>query len=337
MQVGAPPPTHTEHLVIVHIGLDNSRLNHYLPDGNIELRDDTPQLIQLVLSLVSDNAISAIIHRDRTTLLFRALATYSCNGLEQGSNVSCFRIIDLNKLTAQRRKLSNLILCLQLLTLTRCYLIRRSNEQYVANLPLIQTTCLQHKIQSLVPRHILQPQGNVALNSITRHQIQISEVSNQLQHRSNINILKVKRKLLTGVSKALKLTLLDIIRRQRLNANCQLIIRLKDQVIVEALRLDTYINFVCLGRRTHILNRRRKILHIETNLETVWERSFRKGQLNFSALLLNIGRHRGVRQSNDDITFALLTTLKINTLDLTAGDRSRFSQWLRRGGNHPGG
>ncbi len=96
LKIGTAPPTNAQLLIIVHIGFNNSRLNHHLPNRDIELRDNAPQLIQLLLGLVSNNTVGTIIYGDRTTFLFRVIITYASNGLEQSSNVSCFSIIYLN-------------------------------------------------------------------------------------------------------------------------------------------------------------------------------------------------------------------------------------------------
>ena len=133
---------------------------------------------------------------------------------------------------------------LQLLALAGCNLIGRSNQQHVTHLALVQALGLQHQIQGLIPRHILQTQSDIAAHSVTGHKIEVGKICDQLQNRTHIDILEIQGQLFPAVGKTLSLALFNIIFSERLDAQRKLVIRLISQVIVKARRLDHYAGLI---------------------------------------------------------------------------------------------
>src|SRR5690606_12115290 len=110
--------------------------------------------------------------------------------------------------------------------------------------------------QRLVPRNVLQTQRDIALYGITRYQIQISEVCNQLQNRTNVDILEVQRQLLSRIGEMLRIALLDIGFAKRLDADSQLVVGLVRQIVVSPARLDRNACAIGLTARIDKLDRR---------------------------------------------------------------------------------
>ena len=154
------------------------------------MSDDPTQLIQALLGLIGNDAVGSVVDRDRTALVGTALGTG--DRLEQLGHVAGLGIVDLNQFTAQWRQFCDLLLRLELLTLARGNFIRWRYQQHITYLALVQALGFQDQIQRLIPGHILQAQGNIALHRVTGHQVQIGEVRDQLQHRTDVDVLEIQ-------------------------------------------------------------------------------------------------------------------------------------------------
>ncbi|MNU96271.1 hypothetical protein D3C71_863010 [compost metagenome] len=155
------------------------------------MRDDSAQLVQPVLGLVGNDVVGALIDGDRAPLVGFRFGTG--HRLEELGDVRRLGVIDLQQLPTQRRQIGNLLLRFELLTLTGSNFIGRRNQQDIADLALVQPLGFQHQIQRLIPRHVLQAQGNSPLDRVAGHQIEVGEIGDQLQHRAHIDVLEVQR------------------------------------------------------------------------------------------------------------------------------------------------
>ncbi|MNM64789.1 hypothetical protein D3C81_762000 [compost metagenome] len=78
---------------------------------------------------------------------------------------------------------------------------RRRHKQHIALLVAGQALAAQHQIQRLVPRHVLQAQGDAALHRVAGDQVHTGVISQHLQHGAHLHILKVQRQRLTPVGR----------------------------------------------------------------------------------------------------------------------------------------
>src|SRR5690606_18490148 len=156
-QTDVTTPTNTECLVEADVRFDDPRLDHDLTHRDIQLGHGATQLIPTILGFQRDDAAGAVVDGDGTTL-----PAATGDGGKQGGDVRRLGVVHLNQLTAQRCQLGDLLLGLQLLALARSNFFGRSNQQYVADLTLVQTLGAEHQIQRLVPWHVLQAQGDAA-------------------------------------------------------------------------------------------------------------------------------------------------------------------------------
>ena len=123
-----------------------------------------------------------------------------------------------------------MLVSLNLLTFTLGDFRRWRNHQDIANLALVQTLGFQHQFQCLIPGHILQAQGNTPCHRIAGHQIQLCEISNELQYRTHFDVLEVQRYPVTHIAKFV-FTALHFFSGERLNADDVFVIRLVGEVI----------------------------------------------------------------------------------------------------------
>ncbi len=108
-------------------------------------------------------------------------------------------VVDLEALGLQRLEVDDLRLGLELQLLARGEFVTRGDPDDVAVLAHVQALGLQDDVERLVPGHVLQAQGQVALHRVGRDDIEVGEVGDDLQHRAHIHILEVQRELVALV------------------------------------------------------------------------------------------------------------------------------------------
>ncbi len=218
----------------------------------------------------------------------------------------------MQQLATQGGKLGNLLQGFQLLALAGGDLISRTDQQNVTDLALIQAFGLEHQIQRLVPRHVLQAQGDAALNGVAGDQIEVGEISDQLQHRTYVDVLEVQRQFLAGVDQFLRIAALLIFVGQGTHADGQLVIGLVRGVIKRTGRLDGDAGLVTCGAGIDELHRGREILHVQAHAQRFRQLRFGEVNADLAPLLLNVGRNAGVAQFDDDVAFTQLSTLEVD-------------------------
>ncbi|MNZ88442.1 hypothetical protein D3C78_1073350 [compost metagenome] len=130
-----PAPAHPQALVVTDGSLDDARLDHHLTHRDVQLGDDTAQLVQTILGQVGDQAVGTVVIDDRTAhvLLLGAFGKL----LEQAGDIRRLGIVQLHHLATQRRQLGDLLLRLQLLTFARGDFVGRRHQQNVTDLALV--------------------------------------------------------------------------------------------------------------------------------------------------------------------------------------------------------
>ena len=79
-------------------------------------------------------------------------------------------------------------------------LLLRRDHHDVAGLAHPEPLRLQDDLQGLVPRHVLQTQGDVARDGVARHQIEAGKIRDELKHGPDLDVLEIERELLAGVA-----------------------------------------------------------------------------------------------------------------------------------------
>ncbi|MNE83129.1 hypothetical protein D3C80_1799190 [compost metagenome] len=71
-------------------------------------------------------------------------------------------------------------------------LTRRHHQQHIAFHAFFQALATQHQIQRLLPWHLMQTQGYLALHRIAGDQVHAGKIGQHLQHRAHFYILEIQ-------------------------------------------------------------------------------------------------------------------------------------------------
>ena len=290
-------PANTQVFLEINVGLDNARFDHHLAYRNVQLRYQTAQLVQTLLGLVGNNAVGALIEGNGSTLDF-CTALLVGHLLEQGRNLGCLGVVDLNQVAAQRRQIGDLLLGFQFAALAFGNFFGRTNQQHVTHFALVQPLGFKYQIQCLIPWHTVQAQGDIAGNGITGHQVQIGKVGNQLQYRTHINILEVERQFLAGIGETLGIATLDFFPAHGFDADGKLVVGLKRQVVIAAVWLDVNQNAVRALCSIDKADGRGEVSHIKAHPQLVRQAGAREKQAYFTGLFLNLRVDAGIAKIN---------------------------------------
>ena len=182
-------------------------------------------------------------------------------------NVRGFRVIQLEQLGLQRLQIIDLHLRLELLLFLQRKLLARRDQNDVAVLAHVEALRLHDDVERLVPRHIFEPQREVALHGVARDDVQSREVGDHLQHRAHVDVLEVERQLLALVTPPRTLRELVGVFLDRLDFDDELVIRLIRRVLPQALRLDHHPCVAALREGVHCNDRRVEIADVQPALE----------------------------------------------------------------------
>ncbi len=227
----------------------------------------------------------------------------------------------MQQLATQRRQFGDLLLRLQFLAFAGGNLIGRRHQQHVTDLSFVQALGFQHQVQRLIPRHVLQAQGNAALHRVAGHQIEVGEIGDQLQHRAHVNVLEVQRELFTGVGKTLGVALLQVVYGHRADADGQLVVGLIGRVIERAAGLNADGRPVSRGAGVDELHRRGEILDVQTDPQRFRQLGPGETDDNPAIALLNVRGDGRIREIDDHIAFTLGAALEIHAADRLAHRR----------------
>ena len=67
-----------------------------------------------------------------------------------------------------------------------------SDDNDIVLTPFVQSLGAQHDVEGLIPRHILQPQGQIARHRVADHDVLTAGIGEQLQHRTDIDVLEIQ-------------------------------------------------------------------------------------------------------------------------------------------------
>ena len=158
-------------------------------------------------------------------------------------------------------------MCFELLLFLDGQLLTGCDENDVAVLAHVEALGLHDDVQRLIPRDVLESQGEAPSDGITGDDVETGEVGDDLQHRSHFDILEIERKLLPLVSRSGPLRELVGVFLDGLYFDDEAVIRLVRRVLPQAPRFDDDARIAALGKGIDGSYRRREIGHIESALE----------------------------------------------------------------------
>ena len=170
---------------------------------------------------------------------------------------------------------------------------------------------MQHHIQRLIPRHVLETQSQITIHTIRSNNIEICEICNYLQQRTNFHILEIQRQFFTPIT----WTLRQFVRvnTQGMQLHDQLVVTLISRMLPFTARCNGQANTIACLRSSNPLNRRAKISHIKSFLQSSGQRRFQ--QINHQILPLRLDIHADltIGQLHHDTTAVVFTATEIDT------------------------
>ena len=318
--VGEAAPAHAEFVGHVGAGDHHPGLDQHLLNRNVELLDQTTDFLKLGHGVLNDQRVGALIHGHRAAPADQSGA-FAALGGDQRLELFGAGIVDADVLGAQRCQGRQLLLALQFLLFAGGDFVRRCHQQHIAYFALIQALGLEDQIQRLIPGHALQPQGDLAADGVGRHQVQIGEVGDQLQHRAHFDVLEIERQFLAGVFEGVTALPVLFRRRQRLDVDAELVVRLVGEIIPAAFRLNgdhgAAVHFLGVDE----LHRRGEIADVQAAQQIVFHIGAHETGHDTAALFAHIHRHGIVRQLHQHTALAVVAAPEINIADAGAARR----------------
>ena len=321
---------------------DDTRLDQHLTDWDIDFGDqlaDVAQLgrrvgdEQLVGSLVEQGVAAFGQHTRRLGITTggRGAAAHAAQHLLDDLGAL---IVELETLGTQGLEIGDRGTRLQIQLLTCGKLIARRNPDDVAVLAHRQTLLLEDDFQSLVPRDIVEAQGNVAGDRIADNDIEVGDIGKDVQQLTQRNVLEVQRDLLALIALTLgSLEQLGGIVLDRLHLDDELTLALVGGVFPQALGRNDHTSVFTMLGCGNCGHRRRKIGHIELARQFIRKLGALEVDDQLSALLTHVDGHARVGQIDGHLRLASLATTELQIANgaYLAGDRRcRGSEMLRR-------
>src|SRR4030067_518286 len=73
-----------------------------------------------------------------------------------------------------------------------------ADPYHVAVLAHVQAARVEYDLQRLIPRHVLQPQGQAAADRVAGNDVEVGEIGDHVEHAAHFDVLKVLRQLLAA-------------------------------------------------------------------------------------------------------------------------------------------
>src|SRR3989344_4399449 len=282
----------TERTAEIVRGLDQARLDHHLTDLLVELGNQLAHLTNLGRRILNEDRVGTRIHRHLATrrqqriarrgrlrgrggtggrgaehrVLLAGGAGYRLDRLKQRRDIVGLGVIDLDEFRHQRLKLDRGFGSLELCLFLGGDFGSRRNGNDSAFLAYREIFVVDNQIQCLVPGHVLEPQCQITAHRVADNEVETGEIGQHLQRGTHVDVLKVERQLLAGVSEFVGLFLAFFLEN-RLDADGEDITGLVGNVFVFALGHDHHARGISLGEGIDGLYRRGKIDHIEPPLQ----------------------------------------------------------------------
>ena len=219
-------------------------------------------------------------------------------GRQLRGDVGRLGVIHLERLRAHLLKALHGGARFQLLFLAGRDFIARGDPQHVARLAQAQALGLHDDVQRLVPGHILQAQGDRTRHRVGGHDVEVREVGDDLQQRTDFDVLEVQRQLLPGVARALA----ELVGIHALLAHLQheLVVALVRGMLPVARRRHHHAHAVTRLRGGHRLHRRAEVGHIQAAAQALGQGTLQELHHEARALLADVDTDLVVRQLDDD-------------------------------------
>ena len=223
-------------------------------------------------------------------------------------------VLDLDELRLQGRELLELTVGFELLALALGDLCGGRDHQHITGLALVQALGFQNQAERLIPRHVLEAQGDTTGHRIACHQVQVGEVSDKLQHRTHLDVLEVEREFFSGELEILFLALYFLLG-ERLDRNHVGVVCLVGEIVVLTTHLDPDFRLRTALIDLDGLYRSREIHHVIAPLQFCRDTCLEEGHIDRAALEPHVNVGTGITQREFDPPFAVLTAAEVEISD----------------------
>ena len=264
--------------------------NHHLPYRQIHLGNQLPDIFQPARRILHEQDIGSRIDYGAAPLRQHALVRIG----QQFLNGLRLLIVQLETFSAQRLQVTDLRLRLEVELFLRGDFLTRCNQDHIAILAHVQPALLHDDVQRLIPRHVLQNQGNRPLHRVTDHHVHSGELADYLQQTTDVDVLEIERQLLALVAAARSLYQLVRIFDDLLDLDNELIVGLVGIVLPQPTRGNRHARVGALLNGVDCGHRRGKIGDIEAFAQGIRHIHFDKIDNQILPLLADVDTGVGI-------------------------------------------
>src|SRR6266850_568442 len=304
---------HAEVLAEAVVRFDDARLDHHLTNGDVDLGEQAAHFFQAAGRVLHEQRVGARVDHGAAALGEDALGRVG----EQLLHVGRLLVAHLERFGARLLEVIDLLRRLERQLLARRQLVARRDPDHVSAAAAVEAARLQDDLERLVPRHVLQAQGNVSRHRVAGDDVEVGEVGDHIEHRPHLDVLEVERELLAGVATALPLA--RRIRHHRLYLHHELGVALVGVVLPLPLRLDHHAHVLALLERADRVDRRAEIDHVEAPAQVVGQRGLEKLDDDVLALLADVDAGAGVGEIDHHAALAGAAAAEVDVADSVLG------------------
>ena len=214
--------------------LDDARFDHDLAHRHVDLAHERPHLLEPRRGVLHEEGVGARIDDRATAPRQDSLLLVGQDFLKRIRLL----VVQLEGFGAHRLDVGNLRLRFERQFFLGRQFVARRNPDDVAVLAHVQTLGLQNDVERLVPRHVFQPEREVAADGVAGDEVEAREIGDHLQNRANLDVLEVERKLLAGIADARALDQLGGVFEYRFDLDDKAVVGLVRRMLPQALGLD---------------------------------------------------------------------------------------------------
>ena len=297
------------------VGDDDAAFDDDLPHGDVDLANQPADFFEPAAGILHEQDIgSRVDHRGAALGQELALLVR-----DQRLDRIGLLVVELEHLGLQRLQVVDLLHRLELLLFLDGELLTRRDQNDVAVLAHVQALGLHDDVERLVPWNVLEPQRQAAGDRVAGDDVETGEVGDHLQHGAHFDVLEVERKLLALVARARSLGEPIRVFLDRLDLDDEAIVGLVGRVLPEPLGLDHHPRVAGLLECIDRHHRRGEVADIEPALEIARQRGLDGVDDQRLALLPDVDAGRGIRQIDDDPSFAVTPATKVDVAQRMRG------------------
>ncbi len=172
----------------------------------------------------------------------------------------------------------------------------------------------------MIPRHVLQPDRDLAADGVGHHHVGTRDVRDDLQQGPDVHALERQRNLLARVLRFTQFALVELFLRQRLKLDREQIAGLVCHLLEVAARDRRHADFGvdAEARRVDELHGSCEIEHVETTYQSIGHTRILEFRDDLSAFFDNVDGRSRIGQRHHDASFAFVAPTEIDRRDTRA-------------------